>query len=51
MSVEKLRKLIADLPADMVVLVNLPAGTDDLQTVRIEYHNDGRSHLILTTEE
>lgn len=51
MSVEKLRKLIAELPADMIVLVQLREGADDLQTVRIEYHNDGRSHLILTTEE
>ena len=51
MSVEKLRKLIADLPGDMVVLVQEPHGTEDLATVRIEYHNDGRAHLILTSEE
>lgn len=51
MSVEKLRKLMADLPADMVVLIQEADGTQDLQTLRIEYHNDGRSHLILTPEE
>ena len=51
MSVEKLRKLIADLPADMIVLIQEGDNVEDLATVRIEYHNDGRSHLILTYEE
>ena len=51
MSIEKLRKLIADLPADMIVLVQKEDGCYDLQTLRIEYHNDGRTHLILTSEE
>lgn len=51
MTLEKLRKLIADLPGNMVVLIQEPQGTEDLATVRIEYHNDGRSHLILTYEE
>lgn len=51
MSVEKLRKLIADLPADMIVLIQGGDDTEDLATVHIEYHNDGRSHLILTYEE
>lgn len=51
MSVEKLRKLIAELPGDMVVLIQEPDGCYDLETLRIEYHHDGRSHLILTTEE
>ena len=51
MSVEKFRKLIADLPADMIVLIQGGDDVEDLATVRIEYHNDGRSHLILTYEE
>ena len=50
MTLEKLRKLIQDLPGDMVVLLQLEAGTEDLETLRIEYHNDGRAHLILTYE-
>lgn len=51
MTLEKLRKLIQDLPGDMVVLLQLKEGTEDLQTVRVEYHNNGMSHLILTYEE
>lgn len=51
MTLEKLRKLISDLPGDMVVLVQLREGAEDLETIRIEYHKDGRAHLILTYEE
>ena len=52
MTLEKLRQITHILPADAVILIDSTT-TDaaDLKTVNIEYHDDGRAHLILSNKE
>lgn len=50
MTLEKLRQITNNLPADTVVLID----SDDtfcVESISIEYHSDGRAHLILTNKE
>ena len=51
MTLEKLRRITDTLPADAVLLVdNTAAGAMDVETVSIEYHTDGRAHIILSNK-
>ena len=50
MTLEKLRQITNTLPADTVILID-GVDVDDLSTVQIEYHTDGRAHLILSNKE
>lgn len=52
MTLEKLRQITNNLPADAVLLID--STTEDIcdvEMVSIEYHNDGRAHLILSNKE
>lgn len=52
MTLEKLKQIVNNLPADTIVMVD--GTTDnvaDVETVSIEYHNDGRAHIILSNKE
>ena len=52
MTLEKLRQITANLPADTVILIDSTvADVRDVETVKTEYHADGRAHLILSDEE
>ena len=50
MTIEELKLIIKDLMDDTVVLIE---GTDvrDIETINIQIHSDGRSHLILSALE
>ena len=51
MTIEKLRQITNNLPADTVLLIDCTAEAADVETVSIEYHTDGRAHLILSSKE
>lgn len=52
MTLEKLRQITNNLPADTVLLIGGDADVlKEIGTVSIEYHTDGRAHLILSNEE
>jgi hypothetical protein len=51
MTIEKLRQITNNLPADVVLLVDNDGNVEDVATVQIEYHADGRGHLIFTSKE
>ena len=52
MTLEKLRQITNNLPADTIILIE-PArdDVDEIEMVSIEYHTDGRAHLILSNKE
>lgn len=50
MTLEKLRQITKHLPADTIILID-GADVADVETVSIEYHTDGRAHLILSNKE
>lgn len=50
MTLEKLRQITNTLPADTIILIDA-ADTYEVETVNIEYHTDGRAHLILSNKE
>ena len=51
MTLEKLRQITNNLPADTIILVEGADDLTDCESVKIEYHSDGRSHLILSNAE
>ena len=50
MTLEKLRQITNTLPADTIILIDAE-DTHNVETINIEYHTDGRAHLILTNKE
>ncbi len=52
MTLEKLRKITDSLPGDTVILIDpFKDDTGEVDTVSIEYHTDGRAHLILSDKD
>ena len=51
MTIARLKTLTEQLPPDTIVLIEFPDRTADVKTLNIEYHTDGRSHLILSNKE
>ena len=50
MTLEKLKQITNNLPADTVILIDAE-DTYEIETINIEYHADGRAHLILSNKE
>ena len=50
MTLEKLRQITNNLPADTIILIDAD-DTHETETINIEYHADGRAHLILSDKE
>ena len=50
MTISELKLLIKDLADDTVILIE-ETDVNDVETVKIELHSDGRSHLIFSTLE
>lgn len=52
MTIEKFKQLTNSLPADTVLLIDsTTTDTTDVEMVSIEYHSDGRAHLVLSNKE
>lgn len=50
MTISELKKILDNAPEDAFVLINA-TDIDDVQTVTIEYHADGRAHVVLSSLE
>ena len=48
MTVKELKLIIDDLADDTVILIE-ETDMNDVETIKIEIHSDGRSHLIFST--
>ena len=52
MTLEKLKQIANRLPADTVLLLEDTNGNYlEIEMVSIEYHTDGRAHLIFSNKE
>ena len=51
MTIQRLRTLTEHLPADTIVLIDLPDRVADVESINMQYHTDGRAHLILSNKE
>ena len=50
MTICELKKIISNLPEDTILLVE-EQDIHDLETVEVQYHADGRVHLIFSALE
>lgn len=50
MTIKELKLIIEDLADDTVILVE-ETDINDVETINIQFHSDGRSHLILSALE
>ena len=50
MSIKELKKIISSLPEDTILLVE-ESDINDVQTIEVQHHADGRTHLIFSTLE
>ena len=50
MSIKELKEFISNLPEETIILIE-ETDVSDVETVNIQYHSDGRIHLILSTLE
>jgi hypothetical protein len=51
MTIARLKTLTEQLPPDAIVLIDTGDKVADVELLNIEYHTDGRSHLILSNKE
>lgn len=50
MTIKELKLLIEDLVDDTIILIE-ETDLNDVETIHIQIHSDGRSHLILSALE
>lgn len=50
MTIKELQNIISDLPKETVILVE-ETDINDVETISVHYHADGRTHLIFSTLE
>ena len=50
MTIKELKKIISNLPENTVVLIESKE-TAEVETVSVQFHSDGRKHLIFSTVE
>lgn len=50
MTIKELKTIIENLSNDTVILIE-ETNTNDVETVKIELHSDGRTHLIFSALE
>ena len=48
MTINDLEQIISSLPDNTVLLIE-ETDLDDVETVHVQYHSDGRIHLIFST--
>ena len=50
MTIKKLKEIIANLPDSTILLIE-ETDINDVETVNVQYHDDGRMHLIFSALE
>ena len=52
MTIEKFRQITNNLPAETIILLDgVGDDLEDAKTISINYHTDGRTHLVLSNKE
>jgi hypothetical protein len=50
MTIKELKEIISNLPNETVILIE-ETDINEVETIDIQYHSDGRTHLIFSTLE
>ena len=50
MTIKELKKIISNLPEETTILIE-ENDINDVETINIQFHSDGRTHLILSVLE
>ena len=50
MTIKELKEIISNLPEDTTILIE-DNDVNDVGTISVEFHSDGRKHLIFSTLE
>ena len=50
MTIKNLMEIISNLPEETVILIE-ENDINEVETVNVQYHSDGRTHLILSALE
>jgi hypothetical protein len=51
MTNEQLKAILNTLPNDTILLIDTNDGYVDVETIMIEHHSDGRTHIVFTSIE
>ena len=51
MTIKQLKEIISTLPETAVLLIDGSDEINDVETVNVQYHSDGRIHLIFSALE
>ena len=51
MSVKELKAILNSLPEDTILLIDTDDKYTDVETIMIEHHSDGRTHIIFSSFE
>lgn len=51
MTIKQLKEIIANLPDETYVLIDLEDKYNDVETVIVEHHSDGRTHIVFSSIE
>jgi hypothetical protein len=51
MTNEQLKAILNSLPNDTILLIDTDNGYVDVETIMIEHHSDGRTHIVFSTLE
>lgn len=51
MTIKELKEIISNLPETTVLLIDGSDDINDVETVNVQYHSDGRIHLIFSALE
>ena len=51
MTIKQLKEIISNLPESTVLLIDGSDEINDVETVHVQYHADGRIHLIFSSQE
>ena len=50
MTINELKKIISNLPEETIILIE-ESDINEVETVEVQYHSDGRTHLIFSVLE
>ena len=50
MTIKELKKIISNLPEETTILIE-DRDINEVETVEVQYHSDGRTHLIFSALE
>ena len=49
MSIKELKAILNSLPDDTILLMDLNDKYTDVETIMIEHHSDGRTHIVFSS--